>query len=183
MDEVLPPDHPDRLIGEMFELLDESRATRPSDPPRSQELRHVSSVNDVPLRMMARTVAEVIRAFGSIESRELVPSYARHFGLEVPPDMRRFVTKFAWSAKGHRFVTLTGTTWEPGSVPPRELEQFGEWTLSLAVRRARELLAAGEEEDAFEQLVSELYVGSDRRVPRIVMSVAGKAIYRAQRDQ
>ena len=136
-------------------------------------------LGDMRLAGLAMAVAQVVAAHGPIPEDQLVDAFRRSTGVEVPRNLERLLTKFAWSAKGHGFVDIGSDdgTWRMGTKMPREISQFGEWTFNVVVARARVLLSSQPEQDAFEQLVRESTSPAGGRVPRLPMTVAGTAIH------
>ena len=139
-----------------------------------------ATLADFPLSHLAERIGQLVTARDSILDDELVDSFTAATGVEVPTNLRSLLTKFAWSAKGHGFVELDGGRWIPGDASPHPITGFGDWTFSAAVERAATLLRGMPEKHAFESLVGEIYETSGRR-PRLAATVAGKAIWQAQR--
>ena len=114
-----------------------------------------------------------------MKNDDLIETFADYYKVDVPPKLRSLVTKFAWSAKGHHFVEFDGTTWTPGDAEAHEIANFGDWTFNTVVERAKELLPAKPEKEVYQQLLHEIYPTPSGRVPRIVTTIAGKAIRQA----
>ena len=140
----------------------------------------ISDLGDLPLRMMVTYVGALVAFYGSIDDDELVESFSSYYKVEVPKNLRSLLIKFAWSAKGHKFVAFDGTTWTSGDAEPHEIDNFGDWTFNAVIGRAKELLPGRPEKQVYERLLGEIYSTPSGRVPRIVTTVAGKAIWQAQ---
>jgi very-short-patch-repair endonuclease len=185
----------DNLVDEIFAevdevddppALDDDDAEEHEEPEkvstRQLSANAIGNLADVELRTLAACVAELVSVRGSLEDKELADAFSDYFKIDVPRNLRSLLTKFAWSAGGHHFVELTPdkTTWLPGEVERHEIEPFGEWTFNKVIARAADLLSIKPEKDAFDQLLHEVYKTERERVPRIVTTVAGKAIWAAQ---
>jgi hypothetical protein len=69
--------------------------------------------------------------------------------------------RFAWTAKGFRYIELQGDVWTAGSVAPHPDDRYGNWTFRRMVQRASELLR--HDDDPFDDLLAEVYSGT--RIP------------------
>jgi hypothetical protein len=116
---------------------------------------------------------------GQVSQDRLPEAYASHYDVVVPPTWHRTLKRFAWTAKGQRYVELANDTWTVGTATARPDDRYGDWTFRKMVRRAAELLR--HEDDPFEDLLAEVYRGT--RIPKLVMSLVGSAINQARRDQ
>jgi very-short-patch-repair endonuclease len=161
--------------------LDDSPITPSVTSPEALAVTEtIGDLADVPLRILAQCVGALVNLYGSIEDAKLVDLFASYFKLNIPNNLRSMVVKFAWSAKGHDFVTFDGEKWEMGDADPTEIDNFGDWTFNKVVDRAFELQGNKPEKEVFEQLLHEVYETKRERVPRIVASVVGKAINAAK---
>jgi len=138
---------------------------------------HRRAFDDLPLGEIARQIAELVTRVGAIHEDDLVDEYSANYGVDVPRSRQRTLRRFAWSAKGHRYIDLDGRTWIAGTNPPADDPRYGRWTFSAIVDRARDLLPA--DDDPFDGLLAEVYSGT--RVPRLVMSIIGSAINEARK--
>ena len=107
---------------------------------------------------------------------DLVRAYTGYYDVEVPRSRERTFNRFAWSAKGHRYIELDGHAWVPGSHTPSPDARYGQWTFRAIVDRARQLLVS--DDDPFDDLIDEVYGGT--RIPKLVMSLVGSAINQAR---
>jgi hypothetical protein len=148
--------------------------------PEDAETVAAIAFDDVPLAMVAGQLAEVVSAAGELTDAELIERYRAAFQVVVPNHRADLLRRFAWSAKGHRFINRTpADTWVPGRQAPHPIAPLSTWTLTGVKERARELLATGLDEAVlFERLVGEVYEGA--RAPRLIASVVGKAIHEAR---
>ena len=71
-------------------------------------------------------------------------------------------------------------TWLPGDEDAHEIEAFGDWTFNQIVERAEGLLRTQPEKQVYERLLGEVYPSPSGRVPKIVTTIVGKAIYAVQ---
>jgi hypothetical protein len=129
-------------------------------------------------------IATLINELGGVSDDDLPAAFERRYGIHVPTDEHQLLHRFAWSAKGRRFIELDeeNNIWMPGSKAPAPVEQLGDWTISLVYNRATALLVAQPGVDPFEQLVHEVYKDDGERVPRLIMSLVGKILNKARRD-
>jgi hypothetical protein len=193
LDPSMSPRQMEKLLDEVFagldeeldsigaDLGDEAVSTGSAAAPDSvvAATQQIGKLGDVPLRVMATCVGALIRSRGSLKDEDLIETFADHYKLEVPPNLRSLLMKFAWSAKGHHFVEFDGTTWMSGDTEPHEIANFGDWTFNAVFERAKELLPTKPEKEVYEQLLHEIYPTPSGRVPRIVTTTAGKAIWQA----
>jgi very-short-patch-repair endonuclease len=136
---------------------------------------------DVPLRMVALRVAALVAHEEGVAEDELIDKFSSHYRIDVPGNLKKLLEKFAWSAKGHKFIQRDEIRgWVPGDVEAHEIEPFGDWTFNAAVERAAELLRGIPEKQVYEQMLGEVYPTPSGRVPRLVTTVVGKAIYVAK---
>jgi hypothetical protein len=132
---------------------------------------------NVPLAEVAMRIAQLVHERGPINEDDL-PEALRQAGvLDVPAAHERTVRRFAWVAKGKRWIDLVDDRWVADAGQPERDSRYGDWTYAGIVDRAREMLATID--DPFEQLLGEVYDGA--RVPRLPMSLVGSAINRAKR--
>jgi very-short-patch-repair endonuclease len=143
-------------------------------------VEQIGELGDIPLRVMATCVSALVSFRGSLKDEDLIEAFADYYKLDVPPSLRSLVMKFAWSAKGHQFVEFDGETWTPGNAEPHEIVNFGKWTFKTVVERAKRLLPTKPEKEVYHQLLHEVYATPSGRVPRIVTTTVGKAIWQAQ---
>jgi hypothetical protein len=115
---------------------------------------------------------------------DLPAAFGRRYGVAVAKDDQQLIHRFAWSAKGRRFVELDeeNDLWLPGQRNPQPIEQLSDWTLNRIHDRAVALLRQHPDQDPFEHLVSEVYTAGNGRTPRLIMSIVGKELNRARRD-
>jgi hypothetical protein len=148
------------------------------------ELLAEADFNQMLLSRIPAQIATLVNELGGVPDSELVERYEHRFKTQVPTDEHKLVRRFAWSAKGRRFIELDeeNELWWPGAQPPSEIEQLGEWTIDRVYERATSLLRADPNHDPFEQLVLEVYRSDGGRVPRLVMSLIGRIVNRARRD-
>ena len=79
-----------------------------------------------------------------------------------------------------RSSSKCAAAWTPGDTGPHEIANFGNWTFNTLVERAKKLLPTKPEKEVYQQLLHEIYPTPSGRVPRIVTTTAGKAIWQAQ---
>jgi very-short-patch-repair endonuclease len=142
----------------------------------------IGTFADLPLRSIALRVSALVTQQEEIREDELVEEFSVAYRLEVPRKLHNLLQKFAWSAKGHKFIQLdeAGGRWVPGDEEPHEIDSFADWTFNAAVERAAELLPTMPEKQVYEQMLGEVYRTPSGRVPRIVTTIVGKAIYAAK---
>jgi len=58
---------------------------------------------------------------------------------------------------------------------------LGSWSFALIAQRARELRTTTVKDDVFELLLEEVYP-TNRRVPKLVMSLVGKAVHETDQE-
>jgi hypothetical protein len=140
--------------------------------------------DDVPLAGIPAQIAELVNELGGVSDADLAAAFERRYGIHVPGAEHQLLHRFAWSAKGRRFIDLDqdNDLWLPGSTSPTLIEQLEDWTISRIGDRAAVLLRAHPEIDPFEQLVGEVYKSDGGRVPRLIMSLVGKILNKARRD-
>jgi hypothetical protein len=137
------------------------------------------SIEDTPLRMIVMQISQLVIERGSMAEADLGAAYAQRYGTEISRGWHRTLKRFAWTAKGKRYLNLDGDTWLPGSEPPRPDARYGEWTFRQIIQRAGELLR--HDDDPFETLLAEVYGGT--RAPKLAMSLVGTAINQAKQDR
>jgi hypothetical protein len=140
--------------------------------------------DEVPLSDIVLQIGTLVIEQGEVQDDELVERYQERFGIDVPKGRERLLHRFAWSALGRNILRqdVENGSWLPGPDQPQPIEQLGSWSVSAIAGRASELLESGQDEDeAFEQLLSEVYQ-SDKPAPKLVRSVVGKALYGAKTD-
>jgi len=144
----------------------------------------VLDFDDVPLAGIPAQIATLVNELGGVTDADLPAAFERRHGIRVPTDEHQLLHRFAWSAKGRRFVELDedNKLWLPGTKSPDQVEQLGDWTIRRIYERAAALLRAEPDRDPFELLVAEVYKAEGGRVPRLVMSLVGKIINKARRD-
>jgi hypothetical protein len=151
----------------------------PADAPQS-----VTDFEDVELASVPAQLAQLVSERGGMRDDDLVSAYESRFGVSVGEAERDLVRRFAWSAKGRRFLELDEENglWLPGQQPPEPIEQLDGWTITRIRDRARQLVRSHPEVDAFETLLPDVYAG-DGRVPRLVMSLVGRIVNQVRREQ
>ncbi|MGH2783226.1 MAG: hypothetical protein ACRDLA_17810 [Thermoleophilaceae bacterium] len=139
----------------------------------------ITTFAEVPLRRLALCVSAVVEERGELAEDDLVDAFSGYYAIEVPQKFHSLLNKFAWSAKGHHFIRRNDVTatWAPGEKEAHEIDPFGDWTFNGLVARTAELLPTAPEPTVFEQLLHEVYPTPSGRVPRIVTTIVGKAIY------
>jgi hypothetical protein len=145
----------------------------------------LTNFDDVPLAGIAEQIAVIVRERGGLADESLVREYTRRFGVHVESDEQRdLIRRFAWSAKGHRFIERDeeNELWLPGAELPSTVGQLGGWTISKIRVRAREMLGQSPNTDPFKDLVHEVYSSSSGRIPRLIMSLVGKIVAAARRE-
>ncbi len=135
------------------------------------------SFDDLPLGQVAKLVTSVVEALGEVPDHRLPDAFSEHVGVPLKSGERRTVVRFAWTAKGKKWLQLEDEMWRPGAGPGEVDEAWGTWTMSAIVDRARQLTV--QDADPFGPLLSEVYTGS--RTPKLAMSLIGTAINRAKR--
>jgi hypothetical protein len=168
-------------------LMDSLRpppAVAPSRPRNGDGAPLELEFDNVPLGGIPAQIATLVNELGGVVDDDLATAFERRYGIHVPTDEQQLLRRFAWSAKGRRFVELDedNNLWLPGSMAPAPVEQLGDWTISGIYERAAALLRAQPDRDPFELLVAEVYQSDHGRVPRLVMSLVGKIVARARRD-
>lgn len=175
---------PDAAVRDEFEepltVASEIGLEEDEDPEGAFE----TALDHAALGRIPAQIATLVNELGGVPDNELVDRYQRRFRIQVPADEHELVRRFAWSAKGRRFIELDEENglWLPGTQQPAEIEQLGAWTIDRIYHRAEELLRADLDEDPFEQLVREVYRSDGARIPRLVMSLVGRIINRARRN-
>ena len=148
---------------------------RASDAPLATH----PSVEDTPLALIAMQIAELVAARGSLSQDELASAYAARYDVVVPTAWHRTLNRFAWTAKGLRYLELEGDTWWPGAEEAHVDKRYGDWTFTRIVHRAAELLR--HDDDPFNELLTQVYAGN--RTPKLIMSMVGSAINQARRER
>ena len=137
----------------------------------------VLGFDDLPLGQVARLVTGVVEALGEVPDHRLPDVFSEHVGVSLTSGERRTVVRFAWTAKGKKWLELEDEVWRPGTGRAKADEAWGTWTMGAIVDRARQL--AIQDPDPFESLLAEVYTGSRR--PKLAMSLVGTAINRARK--
>jgi very-short-patch-repair endonuclease len=133
--------------------------------------------DELPLGQVARLVTSVVESLGEVPDHRLPDAFSEHVGVSLKSGERRTVVRFAWTAKGKKWLQLEDEVWRPGVGPGEIDEAWGIWTMSAIVDRARQL--AAQHPDPFGPLLAEVYTGS--RTPKLAMSLIGTAVNRAKR--
>jgi hypothetical protein len=167
----------------------------PGDPPPDPDMSPEGAQNsddlsagcyfdDIPLARLPAQIATLVNELGGVTDDALPAAFERRYGIHVPVEEHQLLHRFAWSAKGRRFVELDedNNLWLPGPKAPGPVEQLGDWTISRIYEQAVARLHAHPETDPFEILVAEVYKADGGRVPRLVMRLVGKIVNRARRD-
>jgi very-short-patch-repair endonuclease len=145
-----------------------------------------SSLDRVPLGLIAMQIAILVADEKRVAEQDLVSCFEEYFDIEVPDYGHDLLNRFAWSAKGRKFIDRDAATksWVPGTEAPVPTEDFGFWIFYGITDRARILLRKGTDEQvAFEKLLEEVHGRPARkRIPRMVMTVVGKALYLARKE-
>ena len=136
------------------------------------------SFDELPLGQVAMLVTGVVEALGEVPDHRLPDAFSERIGVPLKSGERRTVVRFAWTAKGKKWLHLEDEVWRPGVGPGEVDEAWGTWTMSAIVDRARQLAAGNA--DPFGPLLAEVYTGS--RTPKLAMSLVGTAINRARVD-
>jgi very-short-patch-repair endonuclease len=137
----------------------------------------VLSFDDLPLGQVAQLVTGAVEALGEVPDHRLPDAFSKHVGVPLKSGERRTVVRFAWTAKGKKWLQLEDEVWRPGVGPGEVDEAWGIWTMSAIVDRARQL--AVQDSDPFGPLLAEVYMG--HRTPKLAMSLVGAAINRAKK--
>jgi hypothetical protein len=144
------------------------------------------SFDDVPLAEIAVQIAVLVRERGGLADENLASEYGRRFGVRIESDEQgHLLHRFAWSAKGHRFIERdeANELWLPGSERPRAVEQLDEWTISKIRTRARHMLRQSPNTDPFDDLLHAVYRSTSGRIPRLIMSIVGQIVAAARRER
>jgi hypothetical protein len=144
------------------------------------------SFDDVLLAEIAEQIAVLVKERGGLADENLVSEYGRRFGVRIDSDdQAHLLHRFAWSAKGHRFIERdeANELWLPGLEPPRAVEQLDEWTVSKIRIRAKQMLRQAPNADPFNDLLHAVYRSTSGRVPRLIMSVVGQIVGAARRER
>jgi hypothetical protein len=128
------------------------------------------------LGQVAKLVTSAVEALGAVPDHRLPDAFSEHVGVSLRSGERRTVVRFAWTAKGKKWLDLEDEVWRPGVGPAEVDEAWGIWTMSTIVDRARQL--GVQDSDPFGPLLAEVYTGS--RTPKLAMSLVGTAINRAK---
>jgi hypothetical protein len=160
----------------------EARSERSPVTDVTERDASIGTFADLPLRAIALRVSALVAQQKEIREDELVEQFSAAYRLEVPRKLHNLLQRFAWSAKGHKFIRLDEARgrWVPGDEEPHEIDSFADWTFNAAVERAAELLPTMPEKQVYEQMLGEVYRTPSGRVPRIVTTIVGKAIYAAK---
>jgi very-short-patch-repair endonuclease len=135
--------------------------------------------DDLPLGQVAMLVTSVVEALGEVPDHRLPDLFSEHVGVPLKSGERRTVVRFAWTAKGKKWLRLEDEVWRPGVGPGEVDEAWGIWTMTAIVDRARQLAVQGS--DPFGPLLVEVYTGS--RAPKLAMSLVATAINRAKKAE
>jgi hypothetical protein len=156
----------------------------PSLPSSNGHVPAAAGFDHLALGEIPAKIAMLVGELGGVTDHDLSAAFQRRYGIDVPEEEAQLLRRFAWSAKGRRFVELDkeNQLWLPGSHPPQRIEQLGAWTIATIYDRALVLLHDHPQDDPFPVLVEEVYRADGRRVPRLVMSLVGKLINKARRD-
>ncbi|UGS36768.1 AAA domain-containing protein [Capillimicrobium parvum] len=93
---------------------------------------------NVPLAEVAMRIAQLVHERGPINEDDL-PEALRQAGvLDVPAAHERTVRRFAWVAKGKRWIDLVDDRWIADAGQPGRDNRYGDWTYAGIVDRARE---------------------------------------------
>jgi hypothetical protein len=174
-----------RAAREEFEAPEPVSAESESAGDDETEEPFAGDLDHALLSRIPAQIATLVNELGGVPDDELVDRYQRRFRIQVPSEERDLIRRFAWSAKGRRFIELDeeDSLWLPGAQSPAEVEQLDDWTINRIYERAAELLRAHpDNHDPFDQLVHEVYRSDGGRVPRLVMSLVGRILNRARRD-
>lgn len=152
------------------------------DPDQDGSLRDFETVR---LAAVPVQIANLVTALGGVADNELPEKYERRFRIRVPSDREALLKRFAWSAKGRRFVGYdeANLLWLPGNQEPTEIEELGDWTINAIRSRARAMLKDKPRSDPFDRLLSEVYRANGKRTPRFVMSLVGTILNEQRRQQ
>jgi hypothetical protein len=170
---------------------DEAEASLPASTEEhltESDQREESFDSDLDHALLSRIPAQIatlVNELGGVLDQELVDRFQHRFKIQVPAEEHDLIHRFAWSAKGRRFIELDeeNRLWLPGSHPPSDVQPLGDWTIDRIYLRAAELLrVAPDDHDPFDELVHEVYRADGGRIPRLVMSLVGRILNRARRE-
>jgi len=149
-------------------------------PPSPNQQFDLVLLGEIPVQL-----AELVRERGGMAADNLVPAYERRYGVRVPDAQRDIIRRFAWSAKGRRFLDLDedNNVWLPGQQPATPIEQLSGWTIATMRHRAHELIELDPETDPFETLLDEVYRADGAHVPRLVTRLVRRVVNEARRER